>query len=86
MLPLQLKTQDIQVARSAGGGQPVFFKVELTGDTEFDWILFCGSIRRTLHLPIDYRLTLVNADTEQPIFSQKDLKPEDKILVVVNDD
>ena len=35
---------------------------------------------------IDRRLTLVNADTEEPIFSQKDLKPQDKIIVIVNDD
>ena len=35
---------------------------------------------------IDRRLTLVNEDTEEPIFSQKDLKPQDKIIVIVNDD
>ena len=52
---MQLKSTDVQVARSGGGGQPVFFKIELTGDTEFDWSLFCGSIRRNLHLPIDFR-------------------------------
>jgi len=28
----------------------------------------------------------VNADTEEPILSQKDLKPQDKVLVVLNED
>jgi hypothetical protein len=81
----QLTSRDVLVARS-GSIQPVFFKVELIGDSPFDWTLFCGSIRRTLYLPIDYRLKLVNAETNSPIFSQRDLRPTDKILVLLHDE
>jgi hypothetical protein len=29
---------------------------------------------------------LVNAVTEEPVLSQRDIKPQDKILVIVKDD
>jgi hypothetical protein len=72
----QLKITDVFVARS-GSGQPVYFKIELTGDSDFDWTLFCGTIRRTLHLPIDFRL-------EGPIsrISVSAEKFLDKILII----
>ena len=71
----------------AKGGSvfPVFFKVELTGNTDFDWKLFCGSIRRSLYLPLDFKLNLFNADTNTPVNSAQGVNANDRILVMIND-
>ena len=78
-------SREVFVAKS-GSVFPVFFKVELTGNTDFDWNLFCGSIRRSLYLPLDFHLKLFKVDTNNPVYSAQDISANDKIIVMLNDD